>query len=259
MSAAAEILGVLASDAPSEQRQDAAKALLALLGRLASHPLTVRRGFAGHATYRVPERLRDELVARVVLRIVERRLSIHGRSEGECIRYLQTMMANLLVSEYRAEVRRVPLDETHHGTTRNDAHDGADEDGQSVTHARALLERVFAHALDRRAERYREPLRTAWRQLGELVFEGATMAAVLARDERIDDDAPAAARVKAQNRVFKAHQRLREDLLRAVDELAAAGSLSAEDAATARRACQVLFRCQRSAPRASPGSMDGES
>jgi DNA-directed RNA polymerase specialized sigma24 family protein len=111
---------------------------------------------------------------------------------------------------------------------------------------RALIEKVAGEARNRRAARYRPEFDATWRQLSAVVFEGTDLRDVLLAESTLQSGSSEADFIKARNRAYKNHERVRKSLLAAAVRMAEAGQLSADDAALAIACLRVLVRCQRS-------------
>jgi hypothetical protein len=230
-------------------RDPAARALVALLEQLSRGRLVEPSSRQSFEVRSAPER--DEVVARVALKVLEcSPLPVAGKSDGECRRYLSTMLVRAHIAEYRKRARLVLTgdekiaalsgQEPPQDDARTDAADAF------VARARALLDRAFARVLAERQERFRPPLQQAYEQIVSLVFQQVSFNAILARDEGVDPVRDRAAFVRARNRVFKNHERLRVSLREAGEALTRDGSLQPHESDALRQAILLLFRCQNS-------------
>jgi DNA-directed RNA polymerase specialized sigma24 family protein len=123
---------------------------------------------------------------------------------------------------------------------------------------RALVEKVAAVARSRRAPRYRAEFDATWSQLSALVFEDADLRELLQAEGALDQGSSEADFVKARNRAYKNHERVRDALRAAAGEMRNTGQLSADDAELALACLRVLVRCQRSELRSvSPSRKEG--
>jgi hypothetical protein len=109
------------------------------------------------------------------------------------------------------------------------------------------LGRARDHARERRAPRYREAFERAWDQAVRLVIRGELMDRVLLVDEGVGPEASVADRNAARNRIYKAQERLRTEIVRAAEDLADSGVFSADEAAAVARYMRHFLRCQRAA------------
>lgn len=119
---------------------------------------------------------------------------------------------------------------------------------------RALVEKVAAVARNRRAPRYRPEFDATWSELSALAFQGADLRELLLATGTLQAGCSEAELIKARNRAYKNHERVRKALLAAAVEMRNAGQLSAEDAELALACLRVLVRCQRSEPLSVSGS-----
>lgn len=243
-----ELLSHLQPD--DSRREEAARALVALLAQLARGRLVEPSSRQSFEIRRETER--EEVVSRVALKVLQcSPLPVAGKSDGECRRYLSTMLVRAHIAEYRKRARLVlPGDDKLPGlrATSNAADEstGADAADDYIERARTLLDRAFDRVLAARQERFREAVQRAWQQINQLVFEQVPFTTILLRDEGVDADKDRAEFVRARNRVFKNHERLRIALREASDAMLADGSLTEPDAKALDQALILLFRCQNS-------------
>ncbi|MCC7542903.1 MAG: hypothetical protein IT379_42195 [Deltaproteobacteria bacterium] len=239
---------VLAAIGAGPVAPEVARALHAFVEGLARVPLRARDGVA----YRVPEGARDDVVQAVLLKVLERSpLPVVGQGAAACRAYLGTMLVHEWLGQHRRSSRSDGSDvlERVLADGRLDAATPVVE----TSVARAMLERLVAAAREARMARYRAELDRVWSQIVALCFEGASMGDLLARDEGVTGDTSLAERKRAVDRVLKSHQRVREEVLAAVETLYQRGQLSWVDAGRARAACRLLLRCQRRGPRGISG------
>lgn len=242
-----ELLLHLEPDDPLRER--AAKALVALLSQLARGRLiepTSRQSFEIHR-----DTEREEVVARVALKVLQRSpLPVAGKSDGECRRYLSTMLVRAHIAEHRKRVKLVLAGDDKIASMRNgDAESGttsSEAADEYIERAKSLLARAFERVRASRQERFREPLDRAWQQLTELVFQQVPFTVILARDEGVAPERDRAEFIRARNRVFKNHERLRIALREASEAMASDGSLEPDEVETLKQALLLLFRCQNS-------------
>lgn len=243
-----ELLSHLEAGDPLRER--AARALVALLSQLTRGRLTEP---ASRQTFEIrKDAEREEVVSRVALKILQcSPLPVAGKSDGECRRYLSTMLVRAHIAEYRKRARLVLTGDdkiaTLKGSTHNEDDSAASEAADDyIDRARSLLDRAFERVLATRQERFREPVQRAWKQIVELVFEQVSFNTILARDEGVDTERDRAEFVRARNRVFKNHERLRIALREAGEAMSADGSLHADEQEGLKQALILLFRCQNS-------------
>jgi hypothetical protein len=242
-----ELLSHLLTHDPLRER--AATALYALLQTLVRGRLIEPSSGQAFEVRELSDR--DEVVARVALKVLQvSPLPVAGKSDAECRRYLSTMLVRAHIAEYRKRSRLVlPGDEKLYalkGSTVPD--DGAAQSTEEwVTDAKAVLGRVFERVLAERQERFRPAVTQAYQQILELVFDQAEFQDVLRRDEGADALVNREEFVRARNRVFKNHERLRIALRETAERMEAAAELSSTDAERLRQAVVLLFRCQNSA------------
>jgi hypothetical protein len=254
-----ELLLHLEADDP--RREAAARALVALLAQLSRGRLVEP---ASRQTFEIrKDSERDEVVSRVALKVLQcSPLPVAGKSDGECRRYLSTMLVRAHIAEYRKRARLVLPGDDKIASMRgaapiedSTASDAADE---YIERARALLDRAFERVLSSRQERFREPVQRAYAQIVELVFLQVPFNTILARDEQVDPERDRAEFVRARNRVFKNHERQRIALREAGDALASEGTLSPDESEKLKQALILLFRCQNS-PASRVETLDGAS
>jgi hypothetical protein len=243
-----ELLLHLEPDDP--QRERAAKALVALLTQLVRGRLVEP---ASRHTFEIRrDSEREEVVSRVALKILQcSPLPVAGKSDGECRRYLSTMLVRAHIAEYRKRSRLVlagddKIASMRSATTTEGETASSDAAGDYIERAKSLLDRAFERVLASRQERFREPVQKAWRQITELVFQQVPFNAILARDEGVDPERDRAEFVRARNRVFKNHERLRIALREAGEAMTFDGSLKADETEALKQALILLFRCQNS-------------
>lgn len=121
--------------------------------------------------------------------------------------------------------------------------DGGEHVQATLAPARHLIAAVAAAARARRAERYQSAFDHVWNDLQALVNDESTLEKILTA--RLEPGADRVLFVKARNRAYKAHERIRAELLAAVGPMRDSGRLSAEDAELVLRALRVFVRCQR--------------
>jgi hypothetical protein len=231
-------------------RERAARALVALLAQLARGRLMEPTSRQTFEIRRDTER--EEVVSRVALKILQcSPLPVAGKSDGECRRYLSTMLVRAHIAEFRKRSRLVltgddKIAAMRGATTTDEETASSDAADDYIERARALLDRAFERVLATRQERFREPVQKAWQQITELVFQQVPFNSILARDEGVDPERDRAEFVRARNRVFKNHERLRISLREAGEAMTTDGSLKADEVEGLRQALILLFRCQNS-------------
>jgi hypothetical protein len=236
-------------EASDPLRERAARALVSLLEQLCRGRLVEP---SSRQSFEVRSRAeRDEVISRVALKVLEcSPLPVAGKSDGECRRYLSTMLVRAHIAEFRKRARLVLTGDEKLATLHR--HEPSREEGSAeaadeyVAQARALLDRALERVVSERQARFREPIQRAYAQIVALVFQQEPFNAILARDEGVDPERDRESFVRARNRVFKNHERLRIALREAGESLAADGSVSPEEAQTLRQAILLLFRCQNS-------------
>ena len=236
-------------EASDPLRERAALALVSLLEQLCRGRMLEP---SSRQSFEVRSRAeRDEVVSRVALKVLEcSPLPVAGKSDGECRRYLSTMLVRAHIAEFRKRARLVLTGDDKLATLQS--HEPAPDEGRTeavddyVTRARALLDRAFERVLSERQERFREPIQRAYAQIVALVFLQEPFNAILARDEGVDPERDRDAFVRARNRVFKNHERLRIALREAGETLAEEGAVHPDEAQALRQAILLLFRCQNS-------------
>jgi hypothetical protein len=105
-------------------------------------------------------------------------------------------------------------------------------------HATAAAEAAVA----RRSERYREAARRTWRQIEELAFGSIAFEEILERDEGIGSGAARDARARAENRMYKAHSRFRQEMEAAVRSAELDGTSPPAEARLRLRCLSFLCR-----------------
>jgi DNA-directed RNA polymerase specialized sigma24 family protein len=213
----------------------------------------------GRLARRISENHRDDVLQDVLLRIVAGPpIPVLGGRDAQIRSYLRRMLHHRYVSYLRGEMR---LEKRHRAAARElidlvaPEQEDTESDGATFEEvagrARGILDGAFAAAVEARDERYRAPLKVAWRQILELHDGKIDMPALLQRDEGVRDDADADEKRRAAARVHTAHRRARNAVADAVQHLRDCGELSAEDARAAEAYLQLLFRCQSARRQAS--------
>ncbi|MDP3276339.1 MAG: hypothetical protein Q8Q09_14150 [Deltaproteobacteria bacterium] len=231
------------------QREAAARALIALLQSLVRMRLT--EPSSGHSFEIQGADLRDDLVAKIALKVIDRSpLPVAGKSDGECRRYLATMLVRAHIAEYRKRARiDLPGDDKLLATrTAEPSHDESPSDDALawIAVARTLLNRCVEHAVQARQARFHESLRTSWSQLEAMVFDQVSFADILLRDENADANVDRAQFVRARNKLFKNHERLRTALRESSDRMLKEQLVSEDEHSHLGKALSLLFRCQNS-------------
>ena len=241
-----ELLSHLLIDDPL--REKAAAALFVLLRSLVRGRLI--EPSSGQAFEVRGESDRDELVARIALKVLQvSPLPVVGKSPPECRRYLSTMLVRAHIAEYRKRARIVlPGDDklfVMRGATEVDEVSQPSTE-QWVAEAKAVLQRVFDRVQGERQERFRSAVEVAFKQIVELVFDQVEFNVILDRDEGVDPIRDRDEYVRARNRVFKNHERLRIALRETAEVMEREQSLSKSEGEKLRQAVLLLFRCQNS-------------
>jgi hypothetical protein len=240
-----EILLNLAPGCPA--REVCARELRALLLEFSGYALLEP---LSRQYYCIPPQDRDEIVARVTLKVLERSpLEIAKKGEAPSRTYLKTMLVRSFLTYKRKAARLVLVGESlgqMYDATSTSTQSHRD-DLEEVARVFDLLDRAFAYEIERRAERYRAGPRLAWQQLKELLLDQASMREILERDEGLSASASEAELKTSRDRVQQRHKRLRTSLAVAIDQMEEAGWLTEPDAATARGGLPMLLRCHRAA------------
>lgn len=194
----------------------------------------------------------DEIAQNVVIKLWTRLQSGEVPWADGCHRpYLKSCAENGVATLRRQSSKRTTarLEELPAPATD----DIADAGSELVEAALAVLPRVAQAARERRAARYRADFDETWRQLQALALQGASLRSLLEAEGKLGSEADEASFVKARNNAYKAHERVRGELLQALEQLSERGELTVTDAELVRRALRVFVRCQRRAtPRVSP-------
>jgi DNA-directed RNA polymerase specialized sigma24 family protein len=217
-------------------RESAARALLVELQRRVRAP-------------RLQPADREELVQRVVVRLLSRPLS----HVGNVTAYVTTMLENAVIDHHRRR-RRAPLVSDAVEEVAVDAHEVTDDGARRETARR--FERLIAGAVSLREARYRDDLEHDLRQLLALATHALSLDEAL-EGEGVERGADPGERKRAQARLAKRHQRAREALDAAIDDLAAKEN-DPEEIAAMRTLRSYLLRCQRRPASAVEKSKDQE-
>lgn len=229
---------------PPKLRNDAAAGLLSLLTKLASGPLF--EPSRPSREYRIPRGHRDEVVARVLTSVLEKSpLPVVGGLDGECVRYLQTMLVRCYIDMWRKGEGQATCDDD----AGDDGADGGGDEGISVADlswVRQMLDEIIEQRTAARRPRDRESLDRAYGELCKLVFDEWTFEDLLERNHGITPATPAEERRTVRDKLYQAHKRCRDEFRAGIAEQRAAGTLSAEQAASLERVLDwVLTRSQR--------------
>ena len=194
--------------------------------------------------------------------------------------YLRRILANLLVDEWRKAQRRreVPLDDDSGtraagaGAVPRPPPGGGQYGAEPATPESLLMERnhaavaleaismlkeAFAAAVQSRQERYRAELERAWDEVWALRDDSGRVSQLIEGRMTEEERGTERGRVRARNRMYAAHKRLREALLETSRQAELDGRINPEQARLLERSVTALLRCQRSADRAS--SCSGKS
>ncbi len=246
---------ILANLAPgSPRREEAAQALIHLLTKLAMGSL---REPHTQQVYFIDPADREEIVGRALVRVLQKSpLPVVGKSDGQCVSYLKSVLVTSLIDLARARAKEqkgqalARAEEAHAFFDPEEA-----EERDVVEESQGLLHRVVAGMEARaRTEAEREKLANTWSQIELLVFDKQDMAVILERDEGCGKDTSQDDLVKARNRVLTQHKRFRERLVHTVDTMEAAGEISGEEADKLRRVVK-FFLLRRQTP-ATPASTE---
>jgi hypothetical protein len=232
-----EIIAALAAD--SSRRDEAARALLPLLERIAAAPIVepTTRG-----VYRIRENDRPDIVHDVWLKVVDRGpLPIVGAPDEVCVAYLKTM----LVRHYISQIRRAGPSITAEHAARDRAGPVGDDDPDArrvLDKSRQTIDRMVGVLIRNSGDANGAALREVWQQVSELVYGTADMEDILRKDEGLDETATPRDWKRARDRVQQRHKRFRDRLTSSISEMERAGELSPADAAIARHTCTHLLR-----------------
>jgi hypothetical protein len=188
-------------------------------------------------------------------------IALERRDEGSCRNYARRMLLN----HWRSELRRIRPEEAKApgGEPDGALESLADEEGlgpeqvlvereqragQRFGKVRALLDRAFEEALAARSRRaHDEVARRSWRQIWELYLGEVQMRELLVRDESLDPDSGDFGTVRS--RLFKRHQRVRDEVRQAIERMSAEGRIAEREANIAAKALEHLVRRQKTLPR----------
>jgi hypothetical protein len=121
----------------------------------------------------------------------------------------------------------------------------------------SMLKEAFAAAVQSRQERYRAELERAWDEVWALRDDSGRVSQLIEGRMTEEERGTERGRVRARNRMYAAHKRLREALLETSRQAELDGRINPEQARLLERSVTALLRCQRSADRAS--SCSGKS
>jgi hypothetical protein len=188
------------------------------------------------------DQARDDSCLRLLQKLADPSWDLPRRADA----YLGTMIRNRSLDLWRrADTARKKGERIRAETealAASQAPDEVDFDEECVD----LLDRSFDLALRQRTERHRPPLQRAWRQILAIKTRAASVIDLLLEEGQ-------EATKKDLDRAYKAHQRAREAVERAIGFLEFTGKLSREDAEVARICLGHLIRCQVHRRTASPG------
>ena len=200
---------------------EAAQVLVDTLDRIGRHPSVVAE-------------FREESVQDVLALTFE--LIDDGRFRPDSDRRIRKPSAYL-----RTSVRNRSID-----SLRRTRRERASSDGRpAVAHTSpppprvelGLIEPLYRKAVSRREPRYRPHLEQAWRQILAVLGDKSLPEVLAAELGRV----PSSAEL---NRAYKAHERLRDAMLKVVQYREELGSLGEEDADVLRSELRLLIRCQ---------------
>lgn len=248
---------------PPPRNSEAASELQGILQRLA--------GSLNRRSNLLPAHRKDDVVQSVLLKLLERGgLPPSANTDAVAAAYLKAMVQSAAVDLIRRRKNEFVGEADDVATT------GAEE-GDSVARGDRLLPAdlrywatdtasdpltifcvdrlspVFDHLKAARQERYRPALEQAWHELLALAFTETTLE-VLIFGKGGGADVDDRSRKTKQNARHKAHQRLRDDLGRTIDEWYELGSWSDRQRTEGLAALSLLLRCQSGTPGASQAS-----
>lgn len=224
-------------------------------------PIAVRRlgpNYVAHA---------DDAVQDVVAILISDRRSLDAITDANCRSYLFIMVRNKCEDLRREHLRAL---ETRPATRKAPAPDGDPPDANDalantenekeweaeLERALSLLERVYRAELAARAPQHRGSFERSWSQAWALSRREATMQSILERDEGVEPNTDDTARRRARDRVLKAQERLRKDLIERGKALLAAGEVSPEELRLVTLGISCLLRRRRQ--KASRKDVSGE-
>jgi DNA-directed RNA polymerase specialized sigma24 family protein len=240
-------------EGPAEAAGDAGDAVR-------THALAVAR-----ADGRCPEAEAEDCAQEVFFELYKRLSAgadpVPERHPRACAAYVARMARNWIVDRWRKEQRRRARHERleHERAVAVEALGAAAAGGESSVigreerardaalgaEVRALLERVAAFAVARRQARHRPHLERGWSEIRAIVFEEASLRALLRESGELSPAADERDFRRVRNAAYKRHERTRAALEEAAKAMRAQGELSSEEAELVRLAIGRLSRCAR--------------
>lgn len=185
-----------------------------------------------------PAGLREEVVCSIASKVLDRLGSGDTQRWEEPARYVRTMVLYRTRDLLKAQRRELPLEDAPEPAAVQEEPEEPAPGRRQLSSLRRALEGLFDSYQRAGLPRYRARRRLAWRQLCAAVFEGRALVGTEPGGPASD---PRAAK-RALDADYKAHQRLRQDLAKHLEELAARGELSPREAERLRRALDLLNR-----------------
>ncbi|HEY2406571.1 MAG TPA: hypothetical protein VGI10_11245 [Polyangiaceae bacterium] len=198
----------------------------------------------------------DDIAQETLLKILPRlQCGDSVWSEGQHREYLKACAGNGVASLHRKSARAT--------SALRDLHAQADALGLGVVlpppivdkdgdpreqdePTRDLIEKIAQFARSRRKPRYQNEFDQAWSELQAIVYAETPLNTILVA--KIGAETDKAAYLKARNNAYKAHERIRAELLAAVTALRETTELTSAEAELAIKALRTFVRCQRGAP-----------
>jgi hypothetical protein len=229
---------------PGPERNQAAGALLGLLGELATVPL--REPSSGEV-YRIPPEGRDDVVQDVAFKVLARSpLSVVGNGERACRAYLCTMLVRRWISHHRGQRRAETLE-----AADAELASAAQQPGATIelgTEALGNLDEVFQDLLASRPPRHQGDARQAWSEILELHARPITTRELIERDASLREAEDPRGFKQRRDRMLQAHSRLRAGMRQIITRRQERGAIDAGEAEDLHRSLDLLWRCHR--PRA---------
>ena len=208
-----------------------------------SELLAMAERFAAVAT-NAPESDREEIVAQVALRMLERERSGEPHPEHPKA-YLRRAVVNLWVDICRQRTRAREAQESGGAAWARAQQEPAHQpevEGESLEDVVRWLGRAKDAVLARKAPRYRPGLAQVIDEVVALAVGDLTMPEAIAR-AAAGPLGSEAERIRVRDRLLQRHSRARRAMLDAVDDLERLGEIDAEEASAARRSLSLLRRC----------------
>ncbi len=190
---------------------------------------------------------REDTAQAVLLKFVEKvkrnDLGISGQSDEEVRAYISTMARNGWRSAGRKAQRTPDSDEDAVEAAAVSSTTEEDLDRERATRAALdLFGRVVEATVAATPIAHRPGRLVARRQVEELYFGDLTVDDLVTRDENLGPAPPPDVLKKAANRAMKQHQRFREAVLAAADELAKSGAITEAERSVVERMLLELKR-----------------